>query len=123
MSTRNLKERMTLHKLPGIFFSADLTKSDFLSFLGCLAKPPARVQEMGGFDTVLKNANMKGVNLVHFTYERVDTSTAKTGSTDGGGAEKTSPAKKARKQHERPYELVIDDEFGIEEAPGVAAHQ
>ena len=66
MSTRNLKERMTLHKLPGISFSADLSQDEFVSFLSCLAKPPGRVHEMGGFEQVLKSSNVKGVSLVHF---------------------------------------------------------
>jgi hypothetical protein len=109
--------------LPGIFFSPDLSQDEFISFLSCLAKPPGRVHEMGGFEQVLKNGNVKGVSLVHFTYERVDTSNTKNGSTDGGGAEKTVPAKKVQPTRERSYELVLDDEFGIEEEPGVVAHQ
>lgn len=72
MSARNLKEKMLLHKLPGIYFSQDLTQDEFLSFISCLGKPPNKVQEMGGVEEVLKRANMKGVSLVHFVYERVD---------------------------------------------------
>lgn len=77
MSARNLKEKMLLHKLPGIFFSPDLTQDEFFAFLSCLGKPPVKVQEMGGFEEVLKKSAMKGVSLVHFVYERVDTKNPK----------------------------------------------
>jgi hypothetical protein len=77
MSSRNLKEKMLLHKLPGIFFSPDLTEGEFLSFLSCMGKPPVKIQEMGGFEEVLKREGIKGVSLVHFIYERVDARNAK----------------------------------------------
>lgn len=77
MSARNLKEKMLLHKLPGIFFSPDLTQDEFFAFLSFLGKPPGKVQEMGGFEEVLKKSAMKGVSLSHFVYERVDTRTPK----------------------------------------------
>ncbi len=73
MSARNLREKMLVHKLPGIFFSSDLTEGEFQAFLSCLGKPPLKIQEMGGFEAVLKRAGMKGVSLVHFIYERVGT--------------------------------------------------
>jgi len=111
MSTRNLKERMSLHKLPGIFFSADLSQQEFTSFLACLAKPPGKVNEMGGFEQVLKSSNMKGVSLVHFVYERVDTSTPKEVPSAEKEAKKT-PAKPLPQQPPgSAYELVLDEAF------------
>jgi hypothetical protein len=110
MSTRNLKDRMTLHKLPGIFFSPDLTQDEFLTFLSCLAKPPVRVQEMGGFDQVLKNANMKGVSLVHFVYERVDTSTSKNEPPPPPKEEqKKAPVKQPKREPKKTFELLPEE--------------
>ena len=108
MSTRNLKERMVIHKLPGIFFSPQLKQDDFLSFLACLAKPPVRVQEMGGFEQVLKESNMKGVSLVHFVYERVDTSTSKSGAPSQKGEEKQPPARQHKSSPKRTYDILED---------------
>jgi hypothetical protein len=106
MSTRNLKERMAIHKLPGIFFSAQLKQDDFLSFLGCLAKPPVRVQEMGGFEQVLKESNIKGVSLVHFVYERVDTATSKNGVPSKKGEEKQPPGRQQKSSPKRTYDIL-----------------
>jgi hypothetical protein len=110
MSTRNLKDRMTLHKLPGIFFSSDLTQDEFITFIACLAKPPGRVQEMGGFDQVLKNANMKGVSLVHFVYERVDTSASKNEPPPPPKEEeKKAPPKQPKRTPKKTFELLPEE--------------
>jgi len=112
MSTRNLKERMVLHKLPGILFSAQLSQEEFLSFLSHLAKPPGRVLEMGGFEQVLKNANVKGVSLVHLVYERVDTATTKEApSTTPEAQEKKPPAKQPKIEQNSTYEIVLEEEL------------
>jgi hypothetical protein len=113
MSTRNLKERMVLHKLPGIFFSAQLSQEEFLSFISNLAKSPGRVHEMGGFEQVLKNANMKGVSLVHFVYERVDTATAKEAPPPPPETQdKKPPAKQQpRSEPNSTYEIVLEEEL------------
>jgi len=76
MSSRNLKEKMLLHKLPGLIFSKEIMQDEFMTLLSCLGKPPGKVQEMGGFEEVLKTSGMKGVSLLHFVYERVDTKNA-----------------------------------------------
>jgi len=73
MSSRNLKEKMLLHKLPGLIFSKEIMQDEFMTLLSCLGKPPGKVQEMGGFEEVLKRSGMKGVSLLHFVYERIDT--------------------------------------------------
>jgi hypothetical protein len=74
MSARNLREKMLLHKLPGIYFSSALTQEEFLTFISFLGKPPGKIQELGGFEEVLKQTGIKGVSLVHFIYKRVSTS-------------------------------------------------
>jgi hypothetical protein len=79
MSSRNLREKMLLHKLPGICFSPGLTEFEFRAFLSCMGKTPVKIQEMGGFEDVLKRTGIKGVSLVHFIYERVDARNQKTG--------------------------------------------
>jgi len=110
MSTRNLKERMTLHKLPGIFFSPQLTPDEFSTFLSCLAKTPIRVQEMGGFEQILKSSNMQGVSLVHFVYERVDTSKPKN-DTPPPSEEKKDPSVKPQKRAPRKaYDILPEEE-------------
>jgi hypothetical protein len=112
MSTRNLKERMVLHKLPGILFSAQLSQEEFLSFLSHLAKPPVRIQEMGGFEQVLKNATVKGVSLVHLVYERVDSATPKEAPPPPPEAQnkKTVP-KQQKSEQNSTYEIVLEEEL------------
>ncbi len=109
MSTRNLKERMTLHKLPGIFFNPQLTTDEFSTFISCLARPPVRVLEMGGFEQVLKNANMQGVSLVHFVYERVNTSTPKNDASPPKEEEKKAPVKQQKRASRKTYDLSEEE--------------
>lgn len=117
MSARNLKEKMLLHKLPGIFFSRDLTQDEFLAFISCLGKPPGKVQELGGFEEVLKKSDMKGVSLVHFVYERVDTKNAKTDQPPPKEEEAQPPAPlPAPPPVKRPKRIPKPNPEGMEDA-------
>lgn len=71
MAVRNLKEKMLLQKLPSITFLPALTQHEFLTFLSYLGTPPVRIQEQGGFATLIKQADIKGVHLEHIVYKRV----------------------------------------------------
>jgi hypothetical protein len=103
MSARNLKEKMLLHKLPGIFFAPDLTQAEFLSFLSFLGKPPGKIQEMGGFEELLKRTGMKGVSLAHFVYERVGTQNQKQDPIPPKEEETPPPAPPAVKRPKRVH--------------------
>jgi hypothetical protein len=76
MTARNLKEKMLLHKLPSISFDPVITEQEFFTFISYLGTPPVRIQEQGGVEELLKKADIKGVSLSHFIYQRVDAKNA-----------------------------------------------
>jgi len=77
MSARNIKEKMLLHKLPSISLDPMLTQQEFFTFLSYLGTPPVTIQGQGGVEELLKKADIKGISLSHFIYQRVDAKNAK----------------------------------------------
>ena len=77
MSARNIKEKMLLHKLPSISFDPLLTQQEFFTFISYLGTPPVTIQGQGGVEELLKKADIKGISLSHFIYQRVDVKNAK----------------------------------------------
>lgn len=101
MSGRNLKEKMLLHKLPSISFDPALTQQEFFTLLSYLGTAPVKIQEQGGVEELLKKADIKGVSLSHFIYERVDAKNVKQEPTLP--VETTSPPPpKPRKRSPKP---------------------
>jgi hypothetical protein len=116
MISRNLKEKMVLQKLPGISFLPMLTQQEFITFLSYLGMPVVKLQEQGGFEAVIKRANLKGIRLVHFAYERVDEKKEKKAHvpnySTSRGSQTTAPRLKA------PVELSLnlDDLEALQES-------
>jgi signal transduction histidine kinase len=101
MSARNLREKMILHKLPSISFDPLLTQQEFFSFLSYLGTPPVTIQGQGGVEALLKKADIKGISLSHFVYQRVDAKDAKTETAPQSETAPQVPAK-PRKRSVKP---------------------
>ena len=101
MSARNIKEKMLLHKLPSISFDPLLTQQEFFTFLSYLGTPPVTIQGQGGVEELLKKADIKGISLSHFIYQRVDAKNAKPETAPQSETAQQAPAK-PRKRSVKP---------------------
>jgi hypothetical protein len=124
MTSRNLKDKMLLHKLPGLVFLPEMTQNEFLTFLTYFAKPPVTVQELGGLEAVLTKEGVKGVLLTHFVYQRIDATVQQASPTpppeiSGPAPEKkrVHAAKSGRKEEENAStQKTIDPLPGLQAA-------
>jgi hypothetical protein len=73
---RNLLERMVLHKIEGIAFLPPANRDEFLKFLALFGTPPMTLAADGGFENVMKQANLRSVQVVNVQYRRVSDSRA-----------------------------------------------
>lgn len=68
---RNLRDRMMLHKLGGLIFSAPMDDQEFQTCISLLASPPGKLDEQGGFEAILQKANFKSIRTLNVNYRRV----------------------------------------------------
>ncbi|MEI7948226.1 MAG: hypothetical protein WCJ02_16105 [bacterium] len=101
MSARNIKEKMMLHKLPSISFNPLLTQQEFFTFLSYLGTPPVTIQGQGGVEELLHKADIKGISLSHFIYQRVNAKNANRETAPQSATASQAPAK-PRKRSVKP---------------------
>ena len=71
-SVRNLHDRMVLHKIGGLLFLSPTDRDEFLVCIALFGTPPATlVEEKGGFEAALKQANLRSIQAVEVAYQRV----------------------------------------------------
>ena len=75
---KNLLDRMLLHKIGGIEFLAPTELDEFLTCLALFGSSPFALAEEGGFEAILKRANLRSVRVVTVAYRRVGSDTPKT---------------------------------------------
>lgn len=68
---RNLRDRMTLHKLGGLIFSAPLDDQEFQTCISLLASPPGKLDDQGGFEAIIQKANFKSIKTLNVNYRRI----------------------------------------------------
>lgn len=68
---RNLRDRMTLHKLGGLIFSAPLDDNEFQTCISLLASPPGKLDEQGGFEAIIQKSNFKSIKTLNVNYRRI----------------------------------------------------
>lgn len=101
MSVRNIKEKMLLHKIPSISLDPLLTQQEFFTFLSYLGTAPVTIRERGGVEELLKRADIKGISLSHFIYQRVDAKDANEEKAPPSETAPRAPAK-PRKRSAKP---------------------
>lgn len=71
-SARNLLDRMIMHKIGGLLFLPPVDRDEFLVCIALFGTPPATlVEEKGGFEAALKQANLRSIQAVEVAYQRV----------------------------------------------------
>jgi signal transduction histidine kinase len=68
---KNLLDRMTLYKLGGLLFMPPLDQREFLYLVQLFGTPPAKLAQDGGFEAVLKKADLRSVRVVSVAYQRL----------------------------------------------------
>jgi hypothetical protein len=71
VSGKNLAERMALHKIGGLLFLPPADLDEFLTCVALFGTPPAALTAQGGFEAALKKADLRSVQAVAVTYQRV----------------------------------------------------
>ncbi len=71
-SARNLLDRMVMHKVGGLLFLPPVDRDEFLVCIALFGTPPGTlVEEKGGFEAALKQANLRSIQAVEVAYQRV----------------------------------------------------
>lgn len=70
-TSRNLKERMMLHKVHGLSFLPTIEQHELAALLSLLGTLPVRLADKGGFEAALKQANLANIHLVQYALTRV----------------------------------------------------
>ena len=70
-SGKNLLDRMTLHKVEGIAFLSPPNLDEFLNCITLFGTSPMALAATGGFETAMKNASLRSVQVVNVQYRRV----------------------------------------------------
>jgi hypothetical protein len=68
---KNLYDRMALYKLGGLLFTPPLDQREFFFVVHLFGTPPIKLAADGGFEAVLKRANLRTVRAVSVAYQRV----------------------------------------------------
>ena len=87
-SGKNLLDRMSLHKVEGIAFLPPANIEEFLKCVTLFGTPPQALAHDGGFETAMKQASLRSVQVVNVTYRRV--------TKDQDVAAKTDPDRPAK---------------------------
>ena len=112
---KNLKDRMTLHKVGGIVFLAPLDPADFTTCITLFGKPPATLAEEGGFEEALKRANVRSVKVVTVAYQRVGAQPPPEPVPEQIPAEtKTPPARRPEPASSGIGVLDLSSAFGVQ---------
>jgi hypothetical protein len=107
-SGRNLVERMILHKIEGIAFLPPVNWDEFLKFVTLFGTPPMTLAADGGFENVMKQANLRSVQVVNVQYRRVI----------GSQAAKPDPARPAKpRAPRRTATRILTDLLGLPALP------
>ncbi|MEI7903656.1 MAG: histidine kinase dimerization/phospho-acceptor domain-containing protein [bacterium] len=107
-SGRNLVERMVLHKVEGVAFLPPANWDEFLKFVTLFGTSPMDLAAAGGFENVMKRANLRSVQVVNVQYRRV------TGSL----AAKPDPDRPAKpRAPRRTGTRILADMLGLDALP------
>ncbi|MFZ4394244.1 MAG: histidine kinase dimerization/phospho-acceptor domain-containing protein [Kiritimatiellia bacterium] len=68
---KNLSDRMKLHKIEGIAFLSPADLDEFLKCITLFGTPPMTLAAAGGFESALKTASLRSVQLVSVQYRRI----------------------------------------------------
>ncbi len=68
---KNLLDRMLLYKIGGLLFTPPLDQREFLYIVQLFGTPPVKLGAEGGFEAVLKRANLRSVRAVSVAYQRL----------------------------------------------------
>jgi hypothetical protein len=68
---KNLLDRMNLYKLGGLLFTRPLDQREFLFVVQLFGTSPMKLAAEGGFEAVLKRANLRSIRAVSVAYQRL----------------------------------------------------
>jgi len=81
-----LAKLVTERGISGFAFERGVTTDELLIFLQALATKPAKLEELGGFETLLKASSVRHIKVSQTRYQEV------TEGEESGGAETKAPA-------------------------------
>jgi len=87
-SGKNLLDRMALHKIEGIAFLPPANMDEFLKCVALFGAPPLSLAASGGLENAMKRANLRSIQVVSVTYQRMPKDQATTAKADPGRPDK-----------------------------------